>query len=322
MITKEDILCYITQEEIFKRYLGYEIELNKKFRNPFRDDKNPDCSFYYNSNGTLYFVDFACKDCGGDCFNIVQLYYQCDFFTALRHINRDFKLGLYDGYAWEDEIIQREKVQTKEFKYIIKRRADIRYLWMEFTKQDLEYWSQFNISKEILDFFEVKAGFKAWINGWLYHTYSFKDPMYIYSFGEYSQIYRPFANKNKKWRTNTNNKCLHGLKQLPKEGKELIITSSGKDVMCLYSLGFNAIAPPSEGTIPDLLIIDDLKKRFTDIYVCFNNDKAGRLYTDKLCKIIPDIKGTIYTVNGKDPSEMLFNTDKTYVKNFIYRHFK
>lgn len=318
-LSKETLLVYVSQEQIFKKYLGVDVDVSRKFRNPFREDKNPDCNFYYGSNGTLYFTDFACRDCGGDCFAVCQLYYNCDFVTALRHINRDFRLGLYDGHIWDESIVKMDRVPLEKqvIEVIEKRRADIRYSWMPFTQYDLDYWKQFNVDETILNLFETKAGFKIWINGWLYSQYKFTDPIYVYPFDNgLTQIYRPLAKKNYKWRTNTDRSCVHGYKQLPQIGENLFITSSKKDVKSLYSIGITAISPPSEGTIPDELLLEELKQRFTNIYLFLDNDEPGRKYSSKLAGLV-NAKKELFTPIGKDPAEMINLTSPKDLKQFI-----
>ena len=46
--------------------------------------------------------------------------------------------------------------------------------------------------------------------------------------------------------------------------------------MCLYSLGYNAIAPQSETTYISEDIIKDITSRFSNIYILFDNDDTGR----------------------------------------------
>jgi len=102
--------------------------------------------------------------------------------------------------------------------------------------------------------------------------------MYAYKVYDKFKIYRPLASKYTKWRTNLTNRHVQGLAELPQEGgKILIITKSLKDVMCLYEMGFNAIAASSETTfIPDD-ILQLLKSKWDHIVILYDRDKTGML---------------------------------------------
>lgn len=303
-LTKENLLKYVYQEEIFEKYLGFSVELGKKYCNPLRDDKNPDCSFYYSDNQTLYFMDFACKDCGGDCWNIVGQYYNCDYYTALRHVNRDFGVGLDDGHIGEPIV----RVRTKEIEQRIvskeKIYSDIKVLTMSFNQVDLDYWRQYEIDKEQLEKFEVFSAFKTWIDNRFYYQWTKKEPQYAYKFDKKTfQLYRPLSSKDK-WRTNSQSNYLHGYNVLPISGDLLIWTKSRKDIMDLDLVGYQSVAPPSEGTIPTMEKIKELKQRFTSHVVLFDNDKPGIRYSDKFSQIIEG-KQIFMPEGAKDPSDFV-----------------
>lgn len=104
-------------------------------------------------------------------------------------------------------------------------------------------------------------------------------PIYGYYGGkkEGVELWRIYFPKRKSYRflSNWDSKKIQGIKQLPNEGKLLVITKSLKDTMCLYSLGIPAIAPNSETLfIPDSMY-EDLKSRFKNIVVLYDNDLAG-----------------------------------------------
>jgi hypothetical protein len=69
----------------------------------------------------------------------------------------------------------------------------------------------------------------------------------------------------------------------------LIITSSLKDVMSIRdTLGYNAVALQAETTKPKEHIINELKSRFKNIYLFYDNDYTkeknwGQLYAQEIC---------------------------------------
>jgi DNA primase len=100
--------------------------------------------------------------------------------------------------------------------------------------------------------------------------------MYAYKVYDKFKIYRPLASKYTKWRTNLTNRHVQGLAELPKEGGNLlIITKSLKDVMCLYEMGFNAIAASSETTFIPEDILKSLRKKWKHIVIIYDRDKTG-----------------------------------------------
>ena len=88
----------------------------------------------------------------------------------------------------------------------------------------------------------------------------------------------------------------------------LLITSSLKDVMTLYSMGIPAIAFQSETTIPDEHIILKLKTHFDCIILFYDTDSAGQYMADKICSkyellnVILDAQW-----NSKDVSDFIAN---------------
>ena len=138
--------------------------------------------------------------------------------------------------------------------------------------------------------------------------------MYVFKVYDAIKIYRPLADKKEKWYGSTKRIHIFGYKQLPENSDLLIITKSLKDVMCLYSMGYNAISPASEGTLIPSEIITALKKRFKKIIILYDNDEPGKLYTERMNKkygldyiFIPEESGE------KDISDYIshYNTDKT-----------
>jgi len=305
-LTKENLLNFISQEEIFERYLGFPVNVKEKYRNPLRQDKTPGCVFYYEKNGKLYFSDKAHRDFGGDCFNIAQLRLGTkDFYDTLRVVNSDFRVGLDDGYILDYQPIpriERPKINRMEKEKKIVTHFDVMH--EDFTQFDLDYWNQFGITDKILKRYEVSHATSLWIGDGFVHRYSLSDPMYAYSFGKgVYKIYRPFANKPDKFRTNMLSGQIQGFDQLNYKGTLLIITSSMKDVMTLEALGYNAIALNGEGANISTEEINKLEQRYDNILVFYNNDVPGIKAAKKLVE--QHNLSSIWLPEGgpKDPSD-------------------
>ena len=100
--------------------------------------------------------------------------------------------------------------------------------------------------------------------------------MYAYKVYDKFKIYRPLASKYTKWRTNLTNRHVQGLAELPQEGGDLlIITKSLKDVMCLYEMGYHAIAASSETTFIPEDILQSLRSKWKHIVILYDRDRTG-----------------------------------------------
>ena len=101
--------------------------------------------------------------------------------------------------------------------------------------------------------------------------------------------------------SNTNAKQIQGYDQLPKQADCCIITSSLKDVMCLFEMGIPEIALQSEMQLPLRKTIEELKERFKKVAVFYDNDfsnpnNPGQTMAKKICEkyhlkniFIPDV---------------------------------
>ena len=265
-LSKEIILSKITEREIFVRYLGDEILIGKSIKSPLRKDKNPSFSIYQNSKGNLFFKDFGNGD-SGDCFQFVVIKFGINFWECLKMIDRDFSLDLLN--AKDIPISIRPKIETHLSK--APEKAEIAIIKQSFTREDYMYWKQFHISLETLNLYNVVSCKCVFINKNLIYRYSRNQPIYAYCFENGFKIYRPYSDKKNKFRTNVPG-ILQGASQLPETDSILIITSSLKDVMCLYEMGYSAIAPQSESTFISSDNIKILKERFDKIYLLFDTD--------------------------------------------------
>jgi hypothetical protein len=262
----EVILNKIGEYDIFKYYCPQFERLGKKFCSPLREDNSPTVSII-EWNGHLLYKDFGRPEHTFNCFSFIKTKYRCDFYSALRIIDMDFGLGLgsktneskftmgYKGLTYN------KKIEAKPVVIIKKKKR-------KWNKKDAEFWKQFNISKKTLIKFNVEPISHYWINE---NRFTCKTITYAYRIKNKYKIYAPLE-EDKKWFSNTTSKQIQGWEQLPANGNGLIITSSLKDIMCLYELGYNAVAFQSEMQIPSQKIIDELYTRFENIYLFYDND--------------------------------------------------
>jgi hypothetical protein len=282
-LSKEAILRLLSQEQIMEHYLGIPIQYENAVCNPLREDTRPDC--WFRKYDLLIIKDFARPEYSGDCFQVVKLKYSVNFYEALRIINRDFKLGLDDGHLLDYEPVVSPYV-APGIKPPERRKTVIYYEDRPFTQFDKVYWKLFGVDESLLKEYNVKRAQKVWIDGDLYYTYGFKNPCYVYDNRSQKIIYRPFSGL-RKWR-----QCageypdnIQGWRQLSANGKEVVITSSTKDIMTLRSIGIrNAVAMGSETPTVSDIITQELEARFDNIVVWYDNDNAGVMNSTKLTR--------------------------------------
>ena len=269
-LTKEFVLSRVSEEDIFMKYMSIYPTLNQKYKSPLRDDNRAGCSFYRDSRGVLKFVDPAYK-INIDCFNLVSLVHSeaNNFNKALKRIAEDF--GIYEkeiDYSiianWKEAI---EKAKDKFTLINVKRK--------DFTKDELKWWQEQGIYKEVLDFYKIASVQMVWLNGNLIYNYTKKDPAYVYHFGDYNyKVYFPLRQQYR-FIQNIRSNTAQGFIQLPEGGDILVITKSLKDVACLHGFGIPAIAPSSETTLMPESIMLDISNRFTYIFTLFDRDRSG-----------------------------------------------
>jgi len=277
-LNKENLLNKIDSYNIFKRYCpGFE-EIGKGFKSPLRDTDNDPSAFVIVWDGDLLFKDFG--DASYRAISFVMKRYNLSFMQALQKINADFDLGLKsDTYVEVDRGYERQEVPSG----LIEKESAIiavqRRLWEDYD--DWYWYGLYKITRSTLEAFNVAPISYFEINGRLFlahkHAYNYD---YYWENGIYRRkIYQPLS-KNK-WYSN-GGAVVQGEGMLPKQGDLLIVTSSLKDVMTLFELGYTAIAPTSESTfVPD----DYFKKqesRFKRIILFMDSDEAGIKANQKL----------------------------------------
>jgi len=269
-----DLLEKVSDYDIYSYYLG-SFKPKTLMNSPLRpNDKIPSFAIFPSKSGDLLFKDHGTGEAG----------------NALKFIK------LYKGIQTRDEL-ERELLRiVKRFNptssaatvtrtYTPREDTDIGIVRQPFTEVDKKYWKQFHISIDTLRHFNVFSIKYFLCNRVVRGTYKEDNPMYAYKVYDKFKIYRPLASKYTKWRTNLTNRHVQGLAELPQEGGNLlIITKSLKDVMCLYEMGFNAVAASSETTfIPDD-IMKSLRSKWKHIVIIYDRDATGMQNARKYSK--------------------------------------
>ena len=319
-ITKNYLLSKHSEEVYMEHYLGIPVKKGL-FRSPLRKDSNPTCSFYRNSKGELIFKDFS-GDFYGNFINVVMRMFNLSYYSAMNKIAADFNLTNDTVSAVKQEIVEPPKFESSG-------PSKIQVETQPFTAAELNWWKDFGITPEILKKYKVFSCEHIFLNDSIIGESSSKCPIYGY-YGnkmnklELWRIYYPFNRKRGiRFLTNWPAKKIQGFEQLPDTGNLLVITKSMKDVMCLSSLGINAIAPNSENLFISDSVLEQLKQRFKIIIVLYDNDLAGLDNMREIKEKHPDL---IYSwiprkYNAKDISDFYkkYGKDKTveFLKEYI-----
>ena len=285
-ITKELILSRFSEEQLMEYYLHLPVKKGL-FRSPLRRDKQPTCSFYRNKSGTLIFKDFATGQ-HLNVFDVVQSIFKCDYFESLRIIANDFGIVRDSALRKNPGKINLNPIKIKD-KEISKIQIEVQ----EFTDSELKWWGKYGISKDILRRFDVYSCKHVFLNDQLFAKSQQHCPIFGYYGKKYQglELWRCYFPKRTSFRfiTNWPSKKIQGYDQLQKKGKLLVITKSMKDSMCLYSCGITACAPNSENLFISDKVLEDLKNRFKNIVVLYDNDRPGLYNMAKIRKEHPEL---------------------------------
>lgn len=310
-ITKEGILAKITSYDVLNHYLlPYHKESNllaaRNISNPFLVEKQETPSFNIfptMGSGEWRYKDFATGD-DGSCFDLVMKLFNLSFPETLEKINSDFILML--------DVEQKPMQSNRQLaqitpKYEVKRK--------QFSEAEKQFWLKFGIDEQTLKKFNVSSldEFSTTSKiGNLYTTKSSLDKfIFAYENENWIKLYKPLDEKKYKFQYLGTKEpgYIFGWKQLPEKDGLLIITGGEKDVMTLSAKGFNAITLNSETAILDKNIVNDLKIRFNQIMVLYDNDETG-LKQSNILAITHGLSRLVLptmTNNAKDVSDFFAN---------------
>lgn len=284
-INKEELLEYVTTEDIFELVFGFKPQEYQYTTSPFRQDQTAGCWFERNFDGKLKFKDFGSqiyirgkKMINIDCFDAVQIYYGLpNLYQTLNFIVDK----LLKGKSVEKKIVKRVIAKEKiGFEIAIEAR--------DFLMQDKYFWEdRYNIKKENLiedkvfciQKFATKSAKGTFITTPKDITYCFTE----FKSG-HRKIYQPFSEK--RFLTNCKPFDIGGLHKYVKGTDKLVISKSYKDWRVLTNAGINSIWFTSEVTPPSLEILLSYCFNHKEIVIFFDNDETGIFNAKNLAEII------------------------------------
>jgi len=266
-LSKQEILSFVTEEQVFSLVFGYEpIEL-EYVTSPFRPDITPNCYFERMSQNRLRFKDHSRKFYP-DCFDAVRVFFNIkSFYDTLSFIN--------------DKLIRNKPVTRHTKRYfdteINRINVIIDPMTRAFTSNDAKFWQPYGITRESL----IEDKVFAVTHVAMYNTkkgdisFDVNELCYLYNeFKERKKLYFPTRETNKFLSSCKGNDigCYHSI---PTFGKQLIITKSYKDCRVIKNTARVSVWFQSEGTLPSIERIIEMCKRFTNIIILYDNDIAG-----------------------------------------------
>lgn len=313
-ISIEEIKSRVSDLDILGHYFGIT-EIPCIINSPFRADKNPSLSFYSKDGNTVLWTDFATKE-HGDIIDLLKVYWGESYRGVLEHLWEDLSNIANIDNNFRQNSYSKIKISTP-----VKLECKVR----EWKDYDLKYWSEFGIELKWLEYADVYP---------ISHKIIIKDgkrtvfaaDKYAYAYVEFKEgnvtlkIYQPFNKSGFKWSNNHDKSVISLWTKIPEFGDKVCICSSLKDALCLWSnTGIPCIAVQGEGYTMSDTAVGELKRRYKQVYILFDNDEAGLLDGVKLAEstgftniILPKIN------DAKDVSD-LYKTLKnpTYFNRLI-----
>lgn len=319
-LTAEEIEKRKDDYTLFKYYCDNFDKEDVKFKADLRKDNNPS-AIVTRHNGRLWYKDFG-NPMQSKAYNIYQFImhkYNLKFDQCLDKINSDFNLGL--GFKSTTQIapVVNDVVMKSNCTYEKKDTVltEIKVRKIELTRRHVQFWSQYDIPNkdvvEALKRYKIFPISHFWIDNEKQNKmYVVNDIGFDYDYHWHQgiflrKIYLP-KKTGSEFYTNSNKLITQGYEQLPDKGELVFITSSMKDVVILDHNGFNAIAPSNENAFLQPHIFDDIKNRFKNIVLFYDNDFTkeqnwGKMFAEKYSQLhnIPYIMLPDNT--EKDPSD-------------------
>lgn len=309
-ISFEEITSKVTDAELVAHYLGVT-EVPCFINSPLRKDDKPSFGLYSKDNKRIYWIDLATRE-GGGIYDLLSLMWHCGYKEVLTRIQKDIKkltvgatVGTYTPCIVKDVASH-------------KSNSDLQCKVREWRQYDIDYWASYGVPLEWLKYAEVyPISHKIVISDG--KKYVFSADKLAYAFVEHKEdkvtlkIYQPLCkDKKRKWSNKHDRSVISLWTKIPETGDKVVICSSLKDALCLWAnTGIPAIAVQGEGYGISNTAMSELKRRYKNVYILFDNDNAGLEDGKKLSEqtgftnlVLPQFVG------GKDVSDLYKSVGK------------
>lgn len=300
--------------DIAHKYLGITC-VPEVINSPLRQDNNPSLGLFINNRtNSLWFKDFGSGEKG-------SLY---DLLAKMWNVSKD---KVYDRIL--EDMPAPALIRKHGVKVYRKSAGKVEVRVREWRDYDIAYWDSYGVSLPWLKFGEIYPISHIIItkNG---HSYPIPAEKYAYVYVERKdgivsfKIYQPYS-KEYKWMSKHDSSVWDLWTKIPEKGDKLIITSSRKDALAIWSnTGIPALSLQGEGYIPKEHVVQQLKDRYNKVYVLYDDDfqseeNHGRMYGKMIAERFNVTQIEIPEKwESKDPSDVVKNHGREVLKQIIY----
>lgn len=314
----------VSDYDIYCELIGYDITIGRPICSPVRtddDDNVPSFSLFLPTKQTyvreeeLWWRDF--RDGFGNVFKFVQIFAKIHYNVILEtrkeqisFIDRQLELGILH----ENDGVKKYKRRKIDYDKL-RESKEILFTSRVYTERDILWWANNAVDEPLLKRYDVRSiRYLLDENFNITRKISMYDLAFAFVVYDKVKIYMPEADASRKWRNTCPADYLQGWQQL--EGHDtLIITKSLKDILVFKSfMKVDVIAPQGESYNFDIETIEYIKRNYTNVYVVYDYDEAGRIGSDKLAAhgfmkrwVSTDINPETGKVDDKDISDYMCN---------------
>lgn len=300
--------------DVAHKYLGITC-VPEVINSPLRQDNNPSLGLFINNRtNSLWFKDFGSGEKG-------SLY---DLLAKMWNVSKD---KVYDRIL--EDMPAPALIRKRGAKVYRKSAGKVEVRVREWRDYDIAYWDSYGVSLPWLKFGEIYPISHIILtkNG---HSYPIPAEKYAYVYVERKdgivsfKIYQPYS-KEYKWMSKHDSSVWDLWTKIPEKGDKLIITSSRKDALAIWSnTGIPALSLQGEGYIPKEHVVQQLKDRYNKVYVLYDDDfqseeNHGRMYGKMIAERFNVTQIEIPEKwESKDPSDVVKNHGREVLKQIIY----
>ena len=301
-ISKAEVFARFSETQVLSKVFPQVTHIPCRISSPLRVDRHPSFSIYMGDNNHIYYKDFGDSSEKGSLLDLLCKYWNCTFSQCLDKIC-DIMID-----AKCDDLTVRPTIKTLTRKDV-SQNTKIQVVVRPWQDYDIEYWKSYGIELKWLKYCGVhpisyKIITKKDSETGKSRRYIFPADRLAYVYTEVKdgklqiKIYMPFNTKGFKWCSSMDGSVISLWTKVPKTGDRIVICSSLKDALCLScQLNIPAIAPQGEGYNISATACKELKRRYKKVFICYDNDKAGRKDAEALAKktgfinVVPDLGG-------------------------------
>jgi len=300
--TLDDVLRVASEAQIVSYYLGI-LKVPCIINSPLRQDRHPSFGLYSPNGTEINYIDFSTRD-SGTIFTLLKNMWNLDYPEVFKRICQDFS-----KFNSKATVIKSSKcdITSQGSSSNIDMKCKVR----EWKDYDLEYWASYGITLPWLKYANVyPISHKIIVKDG--KEFVFGADKYAYAYVEFKEgkttlkIYQPFNKRGFKWANKHDRSVISLWTKVPKTGDKIVVCSSLKDALCLWAnTSIPAIAIQGEGYGISNTAINELKRRYKEVYILLDNDEAGLRDGEKLSASTGFINLVLPNINGaKDVSDL------------------